>query len=125
MSALARRAWPTVPRVLAGVYALFIALFALDVWGAGTDFWTTLGAFAIHLIPAAFLIGVLLIAWRSELIGGILYVVLGVGYVLATGGEMAPGTYVFISGVLCFLGALFLVSWGVRRAQPREAKEQR
>ena len=125
MSALARKAWPTVPRVLAGVYALFIALFALDVWGPGTDFWTTLGAFAIHLIPAAFLIGVLLIAWRSELIGGLFYLALGVGYVLATGGQMAPGTYVFITGALMFLGALFLVSWGVRRMPPREGEPQR
>lgn len=125
MSALARRAWPTVPRILAGIYALFIALFAVDVWSAGTDFWTTLGAFVIHLIPAAFLIGILLIAWRSELVGGLLYLALGAGYVLATGGEMAAGTYVFISGALFFLGALFLVSWGVRRVPPRQAEEQR
>ena len=118
MSALTRKAWPTVPRFLAGAYALFIALFAVDVLSAGTDFWTTLGAFVMHLIPAAFLVGVLLIAWRSELLGGLLYVALGAGYVFATGGQMEPATYVLITGALFFLGALFLVSWGLGRVRP-------
>lgn len=124
MSTLARKAWPTVPRFLAGAYALFIALFALDVLSAGTDLWTTLGEFAMHLIPAAFLVGVLLVAWRSELLGGLLYLALGAGYVFATGGEMAPSTYVLITGALLFLGALFLVSWGVRRVRPGSIRER-
>jgi hypothetical protein len=124
MTALARNAWPTVPRFLAGCYALFIALFALDVLSAGTDFWTTLGAFAIHLIPAGFLVGVLMIAWRSDLLGGLLYLALGAAYVLATGGRMEPSTYVLITGALFLLGALFLVSWGVRRAPPRAAPQR-
>jgi hypothetical protein len=118
MSALARKAWPTVPRFLAGAYALFIALFALDALNAGTDFWTTIGAFAIHLIPAAFLVGVLLVAWRSELLGALLYLSLGAAYVFATGGRMEPSAYMLISGALFLLGALFLVSWGLRRVKP-------
>ena len=106
--------WPFVPRVLAGMYALFIALFALDALGSG-DFWSALGAFAIHLIPAAFLSGLLLIAWYNELLGGVLYVVLGLAYVLATRGRMAPSVYVLITGALVALGTLFMVSWGMRR----------
>lgn len=122
MSAIARKAWPTVPRFLAGAYALFIALFAVDVLNAGTDFWTTIGAFVMHLIPAAFLVGVLLVAWRSDLLGGLLYLALGAGYVFATGGQMEPSTYLLITGALFFLGALFLVSWGVRRVGPRSVR---
>ncbi|HEV8362867.1 MAG TPA: hypothetical protein VGQ52_05085 [Gemmatimonadaceae bacterium] len=122
MSAITRSAWPTVPRVLGAVYALFIALFALDVLSAGADFLTTAGAFAIHLIPAAFLLGVLLIAWHRELLGGLLYLALGVGYLLATGGRMDPVTYIVISGTLLVLGGLFLVSWFLHRGKAQEAE---
>ena len=114
MLAYAWKPWPFVPRLLAGLYALFIALFALDALGSG-DLWSALGAFAIHLIPAAFLGGLLLIAWYNEFLGGMLYVVLGLAYVLATRGKMAPSVYVLITGALVALGALFLVSWRMRR----------
>jgi hypothetical protein len=114
MLAYGWKPWPFVPRVLAGLYALFIALFALDAFGGG-DFWSSLGAFAIHLIPAAFLGGLLLIAWYNEVLGGVLYVALGLAYVLATGGKMAPSVYVLITGALVALGVLFLMSWGMRR----------
>jgi hypothetical protein len=108
------KALPTLPRVLGVLYALFIALFALDAIGEG-DFWTSLAAFAIHLIPAAFLIGVLAIAWYHELLGGLIYIALGLTYVVATEGDQAASTYVLITGILVSLGALFLVSWFARR----------
>jgi hypothetical protein len=108
------KALPTLPRVLGVLYALFIALFALDAIGEG-DFWTSLGAFSIHLIPAAFLLGVVAIAWFHELAGGLIYVALGLAYVLATNGRMAPSVYVLITGALLTLGALFLAAWFVQR----------
>jgi hypothetical protein len=108
------KALPTLPRVLGALYALFIGMFALDALGAG-DFWTSAGAFGIHLIPAAFLVGVLAVAWYNELAGGVIYVVLGLAYVLATNGRMAPSVYVMISGVLLALGTLFLASWVAQR----------
>lgn len=115
------RVWPSVPRLLAAFYALFIALFALDAFAAGAaDFWTKLGAFAIHLIPAAFLIGVLLIAWRNELVGGIIYLTLGLAYVIATGGLMATSAYAVITGALVLIGLLFLASWWFQ-GHPRKA----
>ena len=39
------------PRALGAAYAVFISLFALDVWGTGAGFWNELAAFLIHLLP--------------------------------------------------------------------------
>ncbi len=114
MPARGAKVFPVLPRVLGGLYAMFIAMFALDALGAG-GLWESLGEFAIHLIPAAFLVGVLLLAWYHELIGGLVYVALGLAYVLATGGRMAPSVYALISGLLLLVGGTFLVSWMLRR----------
>jgi hypothetical protein len=111
------KALPTLPRALGVLYALFIAVFALDALGEG-DFWTVVGAFAIHLIPAAFLLGVLAIAWYHELLGGVIYLGLGVAYILATDGRQAFSTYLLISGMLLVLGGLFIVSWFMKRRAP-------
>jgi hypothetical protein len=93
---------------------MFIALFAVDALGEG-DFWTALGAFAIHLIPAAFLLTVLAIAWYRELLGGLIYIALGLGYIAATAGRQAPSTYFLITGMLLVVGGLFVLSWFVKR----------
>lgn len=114
MTPIPSKALPTLSRALGVLYVLFIALFALDAIGEG-DFWTVLGAFAIHLIPAAFLLGVLAIAWYHELLGGLIYMGLGVAYILATDGREALATYVFISGMLLILGLLFVVTWFIKR----------
>jgi hypothetical protein len=117
MTTIPSKALPTIPRLFGVLYALFIALFALDAIGEG-DFWTALGAFAIHLIPAVFLLTVLGIAWFHELLGGLIYVGLGVAYVLATGGREAKSAYVIITGMLLLIGALFIVSWFVKQRRP-------
>jgi len=120
MPARTWKALPSVPRTLALLYALLIGLFALEVFGQGTDFWTTMGAFAIHLIPAAFLGAVLAVAWRNELLGGVLYVALALAYLVVTGGQMRVSAFLLIPGALMLLGVLFLASWRWGNASRRQ-----
>ena len=69
-----------LPRILCLLFAVFISLFALDVFGEGYGFWETIVAFLIHLIPTGLILIALAIAWRWEWIGAILFAaVLGVG----------------------------------------------
>jgi hypothetical protein len=49
----------------------FISLFSLDVFQPGVPLAEALSALAIHLLPSAALVVVLVIAWRRPLIGGI------------------------------------------------------
>jgi hypothetical protein len=52
-------------------------MFALDAFEPGLTIWQQIGAFAMHLIPSVLLVIFLLIAWKWELLGGIIFVLLG------------------------------------------------
>jgi hypothetical protein len=106
------------PRILCVVFALFISVFALDVFGEGYGFWETILALFMHLIPTAIILIVLALAWHWEWIGAILFAALGVAYLIMAWGQFGWPTYVFIAGPLFTLGALFLVNW-LYRAQLR------
>ena len=75
------------PRVLGILLAVFVSVFALDVFGEGYGFWSTVLALVMHLIPTALIVLALVIGWRWEWIGGILFIALGVFYVFMTGGS--------------------------------------
>lgn len=66
------------PRILGIVGILFISMFALDAFESGLTIWQQLGAFFIHLIPSFILIVLLIIAWNYELIGGSIFVLVGI-----------------------------------------------
>ena len=69
-----------LPRILGILAILFISLFALDAFEHGETIGQQLLAFLIHLIPSFVLLAFLLIAWRWELIGGIIFMLIGVGF---------------------------------------------
>ncbi|NQT25137.1 hypothetical protein HQ585_07275 [candidate division KSB1 bacterium] len=99
------------PRVLCMLYALFLSIFALDVFGKGQALHTTLLAFVIHLIPTFLILLLLLIAWRWEWIGTVVSIGLAVFYMLWTRGEFPIQTYLIMSGPLLLVGFLFILGW--------------
>ena len=109
-----------MPRILCVLFAVFVSLFALDVFGEGYDFWETIVALVMHLIPTGIILISLAIAWRWEWIGAILFVALGVGYVITAWGRFEWTTYLLIAGPLFLVGALFLVNW-LYRAELRSS----
>lgn len=66
-----------LPRLLCIVAILFISMFALDAFDNRLTIWQQIGSFLIHLIPSYVLIIALIIAWRWELIGGIIFTSIG------------------------------------------------
>ena len=70
------------PRVLCIAFALFLSLFALDVFNEGLGLWKTILALSIHLFPTAFVVVVLAFSWRWEWVGGILYIAAGILYLI-------------------------------------------
>lgn len=67
------------PRILCIMAILLISMFALDSFEPGLTIWQQIGAFLIHLIPTYILVGLLIVAWKSELIGGIVFLIIGIG----------------------------------------------
>ena len=68
------------PRVLCILAILFVSLFALDAFDPKFTVWQQLKDFLIHLIPSFILVAILIVAWKRELIGGVIFTLIGLGF---------------------------------------------
>jgi hypothetical protein len=71
------RVFHWLPRIICILAILFVSLFASDAFASGLTIWQQLGGFLIHLIPSFILLAFLIVAWKWEFIGGIIFVVIG------------------------------------------------
>jgi len=90
---------------------MFLSLFALDVFNEGYGFWETIIALLIHLVPVYIVAIVLVIAWRWEWVGAILFIALALFYLVLSWGRFHWSAYLGISGPLVLLGVLFMLNW--------------
>ena len=98
------------PRVLGILIAIFVSLFALDVFGEGYNFSETIAALAMHLIPTLVILIILAIAWRWGRLGGFFFISLGVLSILLFWYPTHWPAYLLISGLLFLVGILFLLN---------------
>ena len=91
-----------LPRIICILTILFISIFALDSFAPELTIWQQIGAFIIHLIPSFILLAFLIVAWKWEYIGGIIFLIIGLGFSLI---NMLIITIPFI-----IVGVLFIVS---------------
>jgi len=104
------------PRVLSMMFAAFISIFAADVFGHAAGFWQTFLALLMHLIPTFLIVAILVVSWRREWIGGILFIALGVLYIVWAWNKPFGiwSTFLMIAGPPVLVGALFLLNWRYR-----------
>jgi hypothetical protein len=116
MTTLSKQLLFWAPRVLCLLFIGFVSMFALDVFGETRGVWRTIVALAMHLIPSFVLLGALILAWRWEWIGAVLFAAAGVFFgVIVRAGWAGKAMFV----VPCVLTAgLFLWNW-VNRAELR------
>lgn len=98
------------PRLLTILFAAFISLFAFDVFDSEHGLWETIFALLIHLIPTGIILLTLLIAWQWEWVGAVLFIGLGLLYLLGTPNQHWSA-HLLISGPSFMIGTLFLVDW--------------
>ena len=103
------------PRVLSIVFIAFTCIFALDVFGESRGFGETILALLMHLIPQFLMMGILILSWRREWIGGVVFILLAILYIVGMWGRFPLMTYVIISGPLALTGILFLLNWRYRK----------
>ncbi len=109
------------PRILSIVFAIFISLFALEALNQGYGFWQTVLALLINLIPAYIVVGLLIIAWRWEWVGAVLFAAAAVLYTVQT--RPRHFSWAVISAIalpLLVIAVLFLINW-LKRSEIREA----
>jgi hypothetical protein len=108
-----------IPRILGLVFAAFVSVFALDVFGEDYTFWQTISALGMHLIPTAVVLCALAISWRWGWAGGLMFVVLGLWYLERTWARFHWPGYVVIAGPVFLLGLLFEIDWLHARLRTR------
>lgn len=68
------------PRVLSIVAILFISMFSLDVFQSGMPLKDVILGWLVHMIPSFVLTIILIIAWKWEKTGGIIFLAIGLAF---------------------------------------------
>ena len=102
------------PRVLSILFALFLSLFALHVFGAGYTFTETLIALFMHLIPTFVLLLGLVLAWRWEWVGAVIFLGFAAWYLVEAWGSFSVVVLLSIAGPPLLIGLLYLIDWRYR-----------
>lgn len=74
------RIFQWLPRIICILAILFVSMFALDSFSPNLTIWQQIFGFFMHLIPSYVLIIFLIVAWKWELIGGIIITLIGIGF---------------------------------------------
>jgi len=97
------------PRILTIIFIIFLSLLALDVF-AEYNFPEVLIALFMHLIPTFILIVITIIAWKWETIGGIIFIILGILYMILAGSRGHLLASLILAGPLFLIGILFILN---------------
>jgi hypothetical protein len=108
-----------LPRILCLLAILFVSLFAADAFAPGLSIWQQLVAFIMHLIPSFILLGFLIVAWKWEYVGGLIFLIIGVAlspivfmhnYNMNQSVWMSLGIILATTFPFIIVGVLFMVS---------------
>ncbi len=69
-----------VPRILCILAIMFLSLFSLDVFNGRSTVGEQIVGFLVHSIPSFVLALILAIAWKWEMVGGSIFVVIGLAF---------------------------------------------
>lgn len=98
------------PRVLTILFIMFLSLFAFDVFSANAPLIQKIGGFLIHLIPSFLLVCILIISWKKPLVGGVIFLILCVGFTLYFKTYTSLPTFLTVSIPVVIIGGLFILS---------------
>jgi hypothetical protein len=113
-----------IPRILCIMAILFIMMFSADCFDGQWKAKELMICLVMHNIPAFILTLILVIAWKWEFIGGIIFVLLGVGFspfIYTHNYAMNQSVWISISILLLttfpfvLVGILFLVSYRLKK----------
>ena len=106
-----------IPRLIGIGFALFIAVFAFDVFESGASPWRIAGALFMHLIPTWIVLAIVALSWRWGLVGAFGCAAAGAAQIALKWGQLAWYAFALISGPLFLLAVLFAIDWA-RRNRP-------
>jgi len=98
-----------IPRVLAVISILFMAMFSLDAFDGDESFGMKMLGFLMHNIPVLIVTAILVIAWKWEFAGGILFILASIaGTIFFHSFTGNPDSIIVIAPFL-IIGILFIL----------------
>ena len=119
------------PRILCILAIAFIELFAMDSFDPRFSFQDQMMHFMMHSIPAIILILFLITAWKWELIGGMIFMIIGIGFspiIFSMNYQMNQSVWMSLGIIACItfpfilIGALFILSHFLKKKQGSREK---
>ncbi len=98
-----------MPRALGILIILFLAIFALDVFEPGKTFTYYATALFMHLIPNFILAAILILAWKKETIGGILFILVALAFTMLFKTYKEGSSFFVVSVPVFIIGILFII----------------
>lgn len=102
------------PRIAGILIALFVAMFALDVFDGQASIWMMIGGFFIHALPGIIMGGVVALAWRKPVIGFVVFLLSAVFFlrtVIRAPFQDSLGMLLLFSGPMAMIATLFWANW--------------
>jgi uncharacterized membrane protein len=104
------------PRILTILFIIFLTLFSLDVITPEASFSELAMGLLIHNLPALVLLIVLIISWKYEIVGGIVFILAGLLYIIFTFQTdirwyIVLNWSITIAGPAFLIGILFVINW--------------
>jgi hypothetical protein len=107
-----------IPRILAIAFILFLSLFSLDVLDTDISLIEKIARMFIHNTPSLFLLLIMIISWKKEIIGATFFILSGLAYaslILSKGLDYDSINIIFvISGPAILVGISYSLLWGYR-----------
>jgi hypothetical protein len=104
------------PRVVGIGLAVFLALFAADIFMEDRGILGTLVAIMMHLVPSIVVLALVFVGWKHEGLAAVGFVALAILYAATMRERLA--WIALVSTPLAIVSALFFYSWWVRTRRP-------
>lgn len=109
------------PRALGLAFALFLGVFALDVFDGQHGFVQTLVALGMHLLPTLLVLATIALAWRWPWLGALVCLGLAAWHIGPGPRHLSLDSYLIIDGPLVLMALLFGLD-ALRRGRHRPAR---
>ncbi len=115
-----------LPRIICILAIAFISIFAFDAFNPDHTIWQQIQDFALHLIPSFLLLLILVIAWKWELVGGMIFLIIGLAlspvifmhnYQMNGSIWISLGVIIAITIPFILVGVLFILSHRNKKKQ--------
>jgi hypothetical protein len=111
------------PRILSVLFILFLAMFSLDVFDSASSLGDILIGLFMHNIHSILLTILLIISWKREWVGGMVFTLFGLWYVSTIWLNASMDGFewymlswsVIIAGPAFVVGILWFMNWRMRK----------